>query len=227
MTKTYGVLMSGEMIRAYKDRLKTETRRTRGLDVVNKEPDDFRFIGFDQVRPYALFEHYSSGLVYFLRMPYGRIGDTLWFKETYAPMCNNADFGYCTCETDEEEKRNHYIEYRADTGNPYPGEWPEEEAKGNEDAPKWKPSMFMKREYSRFKDVSILDVAVQRLKDITGRQAFAEGYRNNVQIDELRDAAALSWYFELWDRLNGKKLPVKVNPWVWVYRFARYEGEKA
>lgn len=226
MNKTYGLLMSGEMIRAYKDKLKTETRRTRGLDVVNKSPDQWKFVGFNN-SGIATFQEIgipgdTPTFVHY-RAPYGWIGDTLWFKETYAPMCKEADFGYCSCETEEEEKRNHYIEYKADTGNLYPGEWPEEEAKGNPDAPKWRSSMFMKHEYARFQNIPILDVKIERLKDIVGIDAMAEGYRGHPNPDKAGFDAVL-WYFELWDRLNGDKLLARVNPWVWVYRFPKYEG---
>jgi len=156
MNKTYGALMSGEMIRAYIDRLKTETRRTRGLKEINEEPDNWQFNGFHIETRRAIFQH-VSGRGVLIRPPYGYVGDTLWFKETYALMCREADFGYCSCETEDEEKRNHYVEYRADTNNKYPGDWPEEEAKGNPDAPKWRSSMFMKHEYSRFTNIPILD----------------------------------------------------------------------
>lgn len=218
MSKTYGILMSGEMIRAYIARMKRETRRVRGLDIVNKAPDEFKFIGFSEIRPgYVVFEHRLGG-TFDYRMPYGRKGDTLWFKETYAPMCKNAEVGYCTCETDEEETLNHYIEYRADTENQYPGDWPEEEAKGNPDAPKWRSSMFMRHKDARFKDILIEDVWCERLKSITTEGAKNEGY-----YAAKTSLYPLEWYFDLWDRLNGKKLPVSANPWVWVYRFQEKE----
>lgn len=224
MNKTYGILMSGEMVRAYyKLRLKTETRRTRGLDTINRNPHEWNFLGFSATK-YAIFERVVNrrfgempGTEQIkIRPPYGWVGDTLWFKETYAPMCHAADFGYCTCETEEEENRNHYIEYKADTGNPYPGDWPEEEAKGNPDAPKWHSSMFMKHKHSRFKDIPILDVKIERLQDISFKDAFNEGCPRDFVITPI------TWYFELWDKLNGDKLPAKVNPFVWVYQFPRY-----
>lgn len=232
MDKTYGLLMSGEMIRAYKDKLKTETRRTRGLDAVNKSPDQWKFVGFNDSGIVTFQEIGIPGdtptFVHY-RAPYGWIGDTLWFKETYCPMCAEADFGYCSCETEEEEKRNHYIEYRADTQNKYPGDWPEDEAKGNPDAPKWHSSMFMKHEYARFKNIQILDVKIQRLDEINHTDAVNEGYRLPLADDfgtkaKVYDFNPVRWYFELWDKLNGKKLPAKVNPWVWVYLFPKYEG---
>lgn len=221
MNKTYGALMSGEMIRAYKDKLKTETRRTNGLNEINEAPDQWQFNGFYSETHRAIFQH-ASGRGVLIRPPYGWVGeDTIWFKETYAPMCKEA-VEYCPCETKEEKKRNHYFEYRADTSNKYPGDWPEEEAKGNPDAPKWRSSMFMKHEYARFKDIQILDVKIERLEDdISFKDAINEGCPRELVITPV------TWYFDLWDKLNGDKLPAKVNPWVWVYRFPKYEGDKA
>jgi len=180
MNKTYGALMRGEMIRAYKDKLKTETRRTNGLNEINKAPDEWRFNGFHAETHRAIFLH-RSGRGLLIRPPYGWVGeDTLWFKETYAPMCREADFGYCSCETEEEKNRNHYVEYRADTNNKYPGDWPEDEAKGNPAAPKWHSSMFMKHEYARFKNIPILDVRIERLQNISEVDAWNEGCPRDV-----------------------------------------------
>lgn len=224
MNKTYGALMSGEMIRAYKDGLKTETRRINGLKEINQAPDEWQFNGFHVETRRAIFQH-RSGRGLLLRPPYGWVGeDTLWFKETHALMCREADFGYCSCETEKEKQRNHYVEYRADTNNKYPGDWPEDEAKGNPDAPKWCSSMFMKHEYSRFTNIPILDVKIERLKDIVGVDAMAEGFPRPFSNPDVYGFDAVQWYFELWDKLNGDKLPAHVNPWVWVYKFPKYEG---
>lgn len=219
MNKTYGILMSSQMIRAYQDGRKTQTRRTRGLDVINKAPDEFEFKGFHPASHRAIFE-FRLGSEHLIRPPYGFDGDRLYFKETYAPMCSVADVGGCDDNDPVHEKEHHYVEYRADTGNPYPGDWPEEEAKGNDEAPKWKSSMFMPRKYARFSNIPIKLVSVERLHDITFNDAYSEGCPKDRAMD------GIAWYRDLWDSLNGKKLPWIVNPWVWVYEFPKHtEGE--
>lgn len=213
MTKSRGILMSEPMIRAYLAGRKSQTRRTRGLEGVNKNPNEWEFKGSSSDGILNYFVHKTNSSLHFnARLPYGWIGDSLYFKETYAPMCRVAD-GFCyEGEIDPEHiKKHHYIEYRADTGNPYPGEWPADEAKGNDEAPKWKSSLYMPRASARI-EVPILSVRVERLKDITDQDAINEGVEN-------RDR-----YFELWDRLNGAKYPANLNPWVWVYEFQRKES---
>jgi hypothetical protein len=222
------------MVRAYLAGLKTQTRRTRGLDLVNKNPDEWLLSSIkdgDTLRVHVFFKNRKEGhLCHLCRPPYGWAGDTLWFKETYAEICNWAD-PICPCESDEEEKENHYIEYRADTGNKYPGDWPEEEARGNPEAPKWKSSMFMKKIHSRFVDIPIANVRVERLQDISDSDALAEGINaiaEGVIFSSFRmGTGELSYaqfqYKNLWDKLNGKKLPWSMNPWVWVYEFSKYQ----
>ncbi len=46
-----------------------------------------------------------------------------------------------------------WVEYKADSGNPYPGEWPADEARGYDDAPKWKSPIHMPRHASRIDPV--------------------------------------------------------------------------
>ncbi len=169
MNKTYGALMSGEMIRAYKDGLKTETRRTRNLDVVNKAPDEFKFIGFDQNKPYAVFEHRLGG-TFSYRMPYGRVGDTLWFKETWKMY-------------EREEDGQDFLHYRADDEKVDPTWWTKEDWTRPDPIwhkknvfEKWQSSMLMPKLCCRFTNIPILDVKIERLKDIVGVDAMAEGF---------------------------------------------------
>jgi hypothetical protein len=229
-------MMSAEMIRAYQAGRKGQTRRTRGLDVINESPDDWEFHRFVETgmrkRPFVMeregarFVNRKDSRHEDARLPYGSAGNLLWFKETYAPMCREAE-EICYSDAQEHIKEHHYIEYRADTGNPYPGDWPEEEARGNEDAPKWKSSMFMKRIYARYADIPILKVRVERLQSITASDALLEGIEL-PSITHPQTFKELSiWNFkELWNRINGKTLPWEKNPWVWVYEFPIYEVNK-
>lgn len=237
VVKTRGILMKGEMIRAYMAGLKTQTRRVRGLDEINKSPDDWEFLGFqllDQGKKnegvFAVFRRKDTFEGRTIRLPYGPdgpVGGTLWFRETYALICKDVDCGYCNFGL-EGERGNppddilsyHDLEYRADSGNDYPGDWPAEDARGNPDAPKWQSSMFMKHIYSRFKDIPILNVRVERLKDITHDDALAEGFPTGLLVYE--SVLPVTWYYSLWDKLNGDKMPVDRNPWVWVYEFPKY-----
>lgn len=213
MNKTYGLLMSGEMIRAYKDKLKTETRRTRGLDEINESPDEWQFNGFYHETHRAIFQH-ASGRGLLIRPPYGWVGeDTIWFKETWKMY-----------ERDEDGKD--FLHFRADDEKVDPDWWTKEDwirpdpiwHKKNV-FEKWQSSMLMPKLCCRFQNIQILDVKIERLEDISFKDAINEGCPRELVITPV------TWYFELWDKLNGDKLPAKVNPWVWVYRFPKYEGK--
>src|SRR5690606_20772737 len=161
------------------------------------------------------------------RCPYGQPGDWLWVRETWAPMCREAD-PYCWCETEEQRKRNHYIEYRADTGNPRPGDWPADIPAG-EEVPRWRPSIHMPRWASRI-TLEITDVRVERLQDITEADIIAEG----CTVDAVARWAGVPWSdmptlhhaFRVgWDRLNARRgYGWDANPWVWAITFRRLEA---
>jgi len=224
MTKTYGILMSTWSIQRYIAGRKNQTRRLKGLDKINENPEEWKFSGFmwKNHLAYACFQNENE--IAKVRCPYGWKGNTLYFKETWAVICNVA-LPYCECETEEEIKKNHYTEYKADTGNPYPGDWPEDEARGNDEAPKWKSSMFMPLKRARFCDIPITNVRVERLHDITEEDALNEGIENsNDDISLVKDhlvngSLAVDRYMRLWDTLNSKKIPAFKDPFVWVYEF--------
>jgi len=219
--KEHGILMSAPMVRAYLAGLKSQTRRTRGLDVINADPNAWKFIGLklrEDGSLQALFERLirtTLSETKWIKMPYGWRGDLLWFKETHALICKVAD-PYCWCETEKEIVQNHYVEYRADTTNRYPADWPEDEAKGNDEAPKWKPSIFMKRKYARIV-TPVLNVRVERLHAITEEDAKAEGCI--AWNDTVHGTTYIGEYSILWNKINEKVYPWSFNPWVWVYEF--------
>ena len=94
----------------------------------------------------------------------------------------------------------------------------------------WKPSIFMRREYSRI-TLEIVSVRVGRLQEISEADARAEGcfqglwkpcglagaYKNNDPI-----ATYIAGYAQLWESINGAG-SWSANPWVWVIEFKRVE----
>lgn len=73
---------------------------------------------------------------------------------------------------------------------------------------RWLPSIHMPRAASRLL-LSVTDVRVERLHDITGIGAFLEGFAS-------RDEFKLSW--------TRNHADWRFNPWVWVITFKR-QGE--
>ena len=196
MSKTHGLMFKTEMIQAYLAQRKTQTRRARGLDPVNQDPDAWRFEGILPVSNVAMFTNIERPLEHYsVRPPYGLVGDTLWFKETWKFIGTT-------------------LVYRADP--PWNGTSSYER--------KWKSSMLMPHRYSRFRDVKILDVRVERLQSIDNHEAWKEGIPEFENWME-RDGQARDEFARLWDSINGKTLPWSKNPWVFVYEFQRYKEQ--
>lgn len=119
-------------------------------------------------------------------LPY-QVGDSLWVRETFASAWDFYD----------EPPDNDWI-YRAD------GKLPDA---------KWRPSIFMPRKHSRI-TLSVTDVRVQRLQDISDADAWAEGVTGRGLSRYEGESIAL--FRDLWDSINGKR-PGRSwadNPWI-------------
>ncbi|KRE02285.1 hypothetical protein ASE63_07965 [Bosea sp. Root381] len=100
-------------------------------------------------------------------------------------------------------------------------------------AGKLRPSMFMPRWASRL-TLTVTDVRVQRVHDISEADAWSEGCRQGHADDvggffpaEEPDPSGIGyrgwdnardWYADLWDAINGKDA-WDANPWVAAYTF--------
>ena len=204
------ILFSAPMVRAVLDGNKTQTRR-----VVKRlpwfDPAGNRWLIGD-----LKFNTEAVAMATLpLLSPYGRPGDQLWVRETWAQPAA-MDPGPTV--------------YRAD----YPACVPV----GYENIPPadqitWKPSIHMPRALSRIL-LEVTGVRVERLNDIDGRDAIAEGLVD-LGIEGARwhwDKCAKEGYFApwrayraLWEQINGAG-SWEANPWVWVVEFKRVEADK-
>lgn len=139
-----------------------------------------------------------------IQCPYGQPGDELWAKETF--RCDlHSDFD--PAEKNRIQCRGHYA---ADNQEFSALLTPAESEKFHQwqDQQGTKPSLFMFRSLSRIIR-TITDVRVQRLQDITEKDAEAEGVaflREHPDADETLTARQL--YKILWNSLNLKPKPV-------------------
>ena len=203
------ILFSGPMVLAILEGRKTQTRR-----VILPQPT------VDDLNIWPYHDHEAC----WLPSKFGGIGDRLWVRETHRPF-EHPEIGTC-------------VQYRADESVMKPVVWPDEntgwrwEQMANAlDKHKWQPSIFMPRWASRIL-LEIVDVRVERVRDISEADARAEGCRKpysdlpTAEKSRSRDRNnAVSHFSWLWDSINAKRgYAWKCNPWVWVVQFRRVES---
>lgn len=143
---------------------------------------------------------------------YGVPGDRLWVKETFRHFGNKF----------EGAKSAALVTYQADGAsreidfaNPPTEQW------WNTGKTPWKPSIFLRRKWSRI-TLEITEVRVERLQEISDADIEAEG---TPLLDERHqgdnEAVSRWWHYQkLWGSINGKGSWEK-NPHVWCISFKR------
>lgn len=232
--KTQQILFNDDMIRALLDGRETQTRRLVTPQPVfmpagDGLPDSYFWAakGADNPRSKnagVYGDTSEMGDMAFRGMledacPYGRPGDLLWVRETHHLSHANA------------------VTYRADFNyNPFSDDECGEDC--SMVGEKWRPSIYMPRWASRL-TLRITDVRVERVQDISEKDAIAEGVEvfnedGNLWYSGWMDGKD-SWfdenwkwhcndpvqaYKELWDGINFKRgHGWATNPWVWVIEF--------
>ena len=80
----------------------------------------------------------------------------------------------------------------------------------------------MPKEAARLR-LTVKDVRVERLQDITEDDALKEGCLPAF-LDGAVVISAKGKFHALWDSISGKKHPWESNPYVWVISFERRVG---
>jgi hypothetical protein len=190
------ILFSGEMVKAILDGRKTQTRRLRGLEDVNKNPDAWTFkkqTALDWMTKKSFKGRFGA---YFQSeiiepktisicpqaFPYGEVGDRLWVKETHVfewwedepkPPVDRPLFHHAGDGSEWDESYWLWPHYRAT--DPAPDLVYENDPNDDgEPKCKWRPSIFMPRWASRI-NLEIVKIRVERLQDISRDDAMFEG----------------------------------------------------
>jgi len=217
------IIFRAEMIRAILGGRKTQTRRP-----IKPQPPNIKG---QQVWPNkdGGWSYWINGSIWQdIKCPYGR-GDRLWAKETFTLTQYNKPV-YQSDGCDKEGYRwmlpgdpNHEI--------------------------LWKSPIYMPRWASRI-TLEITDIRVERVQDITEKDAITEGafeINDNLKQDAARAALAanktivgpIDYFRELWDSIYTKMKHQESdmgrfsvdstrylwdqNPWVWVICFSMLE----
>lgn len=144
--------------------------------------------------------------------PYGRPGDRLWVRETWA--VRGIAHGMKPSQAAKIASRDAWC-YAAD------------DATGWQHG--WKPSIHMPRAASRI-TLEITDVRCERLQDISEADAVAEG-AEAIEVGgedgvSMSDFSHREGYAKLWDQIHGPGSWAS-NPWVWAITFKRVENANA
>lgn len=215
------ILFSNPMVRAILNGEKTVTRRPV-VSLVGRRRAGIRYAGkiselsHNVMVPSAWAFRNSKGrwhetvpdiLPY---CPFGVPGDRLWVRETWAPNVPGCDAqgGYS---------------YRADHFC-FDGD--------GSVRIKWHPAIHMPRAASRL-TLEITDIAVERVQDITDKDAWNEGIDAldgffddadlcaTAQKHGLMVEDAVTTFVHMWDATYAARgLGWADNPWVWVVRFS-------
>jgi len=200
------IIFSGPMVRAISKKRKTQTRRTTGLEDVNKNPDLWELKSVRALNYMAKKSAKGKFGAYFHSEQiedrtlsvcpqiclYGGPGDRLWVKETFASLTERL------------------IIYRADD-------------KGDKAVDvKWRPSIHMPRWASRI-TLEIKNVRVERVRDISIDDIKAEGITMPAFDPDSDDKYPDPWevWADLWNSIYDERgYGWTKNPWVWVIEFA-------
>ncbi|PHJ65032.1 hypothetical protein VF04_04415 [Nostoc linckia z7] len=219
------LLFNGDMVCAILQGSKSETRRLRSLDYINKAPDNFFLEALILEKPkkdlvtVAKFKNLTTGELVDIPCPYGQPGDLLWVRETWrqAP----SDDAVC-------------FAYKADMSYKCSPSVPELEKLVAVNGA-WKPSIHMPKQAARIW-LEILNIRVEKLWDINQISATREGVEKvfrdasyNQPARELyKDYHSGAFVYtrprtsfqSLWESVNGAN-SWAIDPWIWVVEFKK------
>lgn len=186
------ILFNSDMVRALREGRKTVTRRTRGLEKINAEPDAWAYGWAVDGEPgqgadFHAFKRRGSVDQMLLGCPFGIAGDRLWTRETF--YCD--DFEYPNGSIDAMRDA---LDYRAthDCANWEAGcPCIDDEGRG-----RWRPSIHMPRWASR-DTLEVISARPERLHAMDRKDAYVEGIG------------------------AGDNFPWSKNPWTWRVEFRR------
>lgn len=211
------ILFSAPMVRALLDGTKTQTRR-----ILKPQPRLFEIdergtpcqVGIMHIAGDAVNSLWlgspQSGVLPGQKVRFA-VGDRLWVKETWS----HTGTGVWQI-ADIHNAMNGNIIYRATDDRPGVG---------------WFPSIFMYRKLSRL-TLTVTDVRVERLQDISEADAVAEGLQHRMDwMPQYRGSDSLPWrsefprdaYHDLWNSINGDGA-WEQNPWVVALTFDVRKG---
>jgi hypothetical protein len=201
------------MIRALIDGRKTMTRRVGSLKVINDDPSRYSFLGIagGPGVPHFAFRDLQTGGQTLVKCRIAK-GDRLYVREHWRSWRWNDELSPAAMPKAWGERPNDYVSYIADNDDRMDG--------------RFRQGMHMPRWASRL-TLTVTDVRVERLQEITEADAIAEGLQAQTapnghityQVPGLIcGQTAVRGYRLLWDTINGDGAWEK-DPWIVVLHF--------
>jgi hypothetical protein len=209
------IIFNSEMVKAILEGRKTQTRRA-----LKKQPIDILPMKVPNMWVTLRIQdkqNSENNRGQIIGCRYGRVGDRLWVRETWAHDDMN-------CKDIKCGNRDHIW-------------WKANEEKIVADSfagdARWRPSIFMPRWASRI-TLEITNIRVERLHEITPADVLAEGIKRSGEdgywLAPLANVPDYPWndapmaFASLWNSINSKRgYGWDVNPWVWVIEFKKME----
>lgn len=226
------ILFSAPMINALLEGRKTQTRRAMKPQPVKDYSNAGKTFGRHTWNQKIISE------IKLPKYPYGKVGDRLWVRETFASESNwNIE-----CEADYPPPFNDGRPIKRETHPEYGSYWEQCHYRATDSEPdlsyddmedpscRWKPSIHMPRWASRI-NLEITDIRVERVQDIKKSDIYAEGVIAKNMPDEFSADSVLSvdgkvylsWataWINLWNSINEKRgFGWEKNPYVWCLTF--------
>lgn len=211
MSRILPILFNTEMVQAILDGRKTVTRR-----ILKHDTRALLNSPYCKTHPEVPDKQIIEKLC---KSPYEQ-GDVLYVRETWN-ICsmwssgNRVTFIYRADENEEKSART--ISVSDDMFDKF-GEMM------HGSRPEWRPSIHMPKEAARI-FLKVKDVRVERLQDITEKQAEEEGFIDTAEY--CVGNTARGHFRNLWDSTIKKadidRYGWKTNPWVWVIEFEQCE----
>lgn len=246
--KEIPILFSTPMVQAILEERKTMTRRTKGLEKINENPDIWSFqevfthVGKLEREKYIFRFTDSQGGFMDIPCPFGKPSDLLFVRESWKLVGGDFEDGKARIQYADG------AEYSFPTPDDYDYKgynWlirqfekllakdiimPESDSDEcpmiftGEKHP-FSPSIHLPKWCSRIW-LEVTDVRVERLHDISEDDAKAEGveqnpdgsWRDYLEPIRLWQDAAKPSFISLWQSINGED-SWNANPWVWVVSF--------
>ena len=213
--KERSILFAAPMVRAILEGRKTVTRRALNAQALKNIGYGVR-LGECHELPTEGPLHPNSLDYYNDFCPFGKPGDRLWVRETWAePLVDEDQMHLVEMNGWDSFRKPEHCQYRASGGTAELFDYAKDQT-----VCRWTPSIHMPRWASRIL-LEITDVRVERLQDISEDQATAEGI--GAQATESFRATAVERpagfaFRDFWASTGGEW---DANPWVWLVEFKR------